>query len=74
MIMDLRFCKLEHPAAQHNFSWCHHSRNNKPPHSASHGTVTTLNKSKKGVVEMTTIYEWRQELTSMNVAGMSHMT
>jgi hypothetical protein len=38
----------------------------------SHGTMTTVHKSKK-MVETTTIYEQRQELTSTNVAGKLHM-
>jgi hypothetical protein len=67
-IMALWFCKSEHPAAQHYFSWCRHSPNNQPPHSASLGTVTTVDKSKKQAVEMTTIYKRRQELTPTNVA------
>jgi hypothetical protein len=46
-ITVLRFCKLEHPAAQHNFSWRRHSPNNQPLHSASHQTITTVNKCKK---------------------------
>jgi hypothetical protein len=47
-ITAMRFCKLEHPAAQHNFSWRHQSSHNPPLHSTSYWTVAVTNTARRG--------------------------
>ena len=47
-ITAMRFCKSEHPAAQHNFSWRHQSSHNLPLHSASYWTVAVTNAARRG--------------------------
>jgi hypothetical protein len=47
-IMALRFCKSEHPAAQHDFSWHRQSSHNPPLYSASYWNVAVTNPARRG--------------------------
>jgi hypothetical protein len=47
-ITALRFCKSEHPAAQHDFSWCPQSSHNPPLYSASYWNVAVTNPARRG--------------------------
>jgi hypothetical protein len=47
-ITALWFCKSEHPAAQHGFSWCHQSSHNLPLHSASYWNGAVTNPARRG--------------------------
>jgi hypothetical protein len=47
-ITAMRFCKSEHPAAQHNFSRRHQSSHNPPLHSASYWTLAVTNAARRG--------------------------
>jgi hypothetical protein len=73
-IMALRFCKSKHPAAQHDFSWRRHSPNNQPLYSASHQTVSTVNKHRIWWKGPPSMISHKKCLTPTNVAGMSQMT
>ena len=46
--MALRFCKSEHPATQHDFSWRHQSSHNLPLYSASYWNVAVTNPARRG--------------------------
>ncbi len=47
-ITVLRFCKSEHPAAQHDFSQHHQSSHNLPLYSASYWNVAVTNPARRG--------------------------
>jgi hypothetical protein len=47
-ITALRFCKSEHPIAQHGFSRCHQSSHNPPLHSASYWNEAVMNPARRG--------------------------
>jgi hypothetical protein len=47
-ITALRFCISEHPAAQHDFSWCHQSSHNLPLYSASYWNEAVTNPATRG--------------------------
>jgi hypothetical protein len=47
-ITALQFCKSEHPAAQHGFSWCHQSSHNLPLCSASYWNEAVTNPARRG--------------------------
>jgi hypothetical protein len=42
------FCKSEHLATQHDFSWCHQSSHNLPLYSTFYWTVTVTNLARRG--------------------------
>ncbi len=46
--MAMQFCKSEHPAAQHDFSWCHQSSHNLPLYSTSYWNVAVTNPARRG--------------------------
>jgi hypothetical protein len=67
------FCKSEHLATQHDFSWSHQSSHNLPLYSTFYWTATVTNLARRG--ERTTINKRQhQGLTSTNIAVVSQMT
>ncbi len=67
------FCKSEHLATQHDFSWSHQSSHNLPLYSTFYWTATVTNLARRG--ERTTINKRQhQGLTSTNIAVVSQMS